>query len=166
MLFPEYEEWLQVRYRKVTLEPSFIEVGPDYNPTREPDLPPWSMDWSIVFPDGLYIRVKERYTPLRKPRSSEGIRDQFSYHYGVASGLRDSDGHPTKDTSLETIFRIDRDGRAGHHMHYKSEDHISQDRIDGLILSDMDPFKFVAAVLKQRAAGRPFDEVLAFAVRS
>ncbi len=166
MRYLEYESWLQVEHSKIVLEPHCSEVGPLVAPTTKPDCPPWNMDWCVMFPDGKYCVVRERWFGRRgTPFGAGGHRKMFAFHYGVAPSGRDQDGIPVKDSAYETIIRVDMDWR-GPHMHFGGADHILQHRVSGFLISDADAFLFVKAVLQHRSVGTDFPTLLGFTVTS
>src|ERR1035437_9810839 len=59
MQFPEYEKWLTERVADTVLEQGCIQMGPFATPTVMPNKPPWQMEWTVFFRDGLFFRVKE-----------------------------------------------------------------------------------------------------------
>jgi hypothetical protein len=126
------------------------------------------MDWAILFPDGKYAHLKERWYPatISAPRSSNwGYRKHFSFHYGMANPSKDSRGIPLPDRiNFRPIIRIDHD-RWGPHLHFDGEDHIQQIRVQGMTIDDADPFDFMRAVLEHRATNANFDAVMKFQVK-
>jgi hypothetical protein len=89
----------------------------------------------------------------------------FAFHYGESNPTCDATGFPMKDEALYvTTFRIDTDAY-GPHIHFHGENHLFQNRVEGLVISDAEPFIFVQAVLRHRSTGEDFDTIMGFTVR-
>jgi len=164
MRYLEYEQWLQIEHSKLILEPLCIEIGPLVAPTTSPAYqPPWNMDWAVIFQDGMFFVVRERWYPRKSIFGGGGYRKMFSFHYGAAAPGRDRDGIPARDKAYQTIIRVDIDW-TGPHIHYLGEDHIPQPRVRDFSISDADPFRFATAVLQNRASGTDFAALMGFTV--
>lgn len=127
------------------------------------------MDWALLFPEGRYVYVSERWYPLKEwppRRLRRGRRKHFSYHFGPANPKLQANGIPERDKKNNpAIIRIDCD-RWGPHMHFHGEaDHIQQPRVGGMVIEDCDPFVFVRAVLEHRNTSASFDSILNFKVK-
>ncbi|MFP5276768.1 MAG: hypothetical protein ACLGPM_06615 [Acidobacteriota bacterium] len=126
------------------------------------------MDWAIVFPDGFYAYVKERWwaSGVRiGGKQQPGHREHFSFHYGPTNPRRQPNRIPEKDkVKYPAIIRIDCDPQ-GPHLHFRDEDdHIEQHRVRGLTIEDSDPFDFMRAVIKHRSTNEGLDSILKFTV--
>lgn len=168
MLLSDYAARLHREYAAFHLDPTWQEIGPLYKPTIRPNSPPWNMDWAIIFPDGYYAYVYERWYTSGiwipgKPRP--GRREHFSFHYGRANHVLKPNGIPEKDkVNCPAIIRIDCD-MWGPHLHFHNEsDHINQQRVQGMVIQDSDPFEFMRAVIEHRNTGRDFDSIMHFTV--
>jgi len=163
MEYAEYEAWFRQKYDQVSLEPGCVEIGPFLDPTPR-DKPPWKLDWCVRFPDGKYLQIKERWFPRPIRLGGRGYRKHFSFHYGEANCIYDSEGVPLKGgDAYPTIIRID-DDAYGPHLHFNGEDHIIPNRVKGLAIPDAELFDFFSAVAECRASGRAFDKTMKFKV--
>jgi hypothetical protein len=160
--FSDYEAWLRSESKKIVTGPGVAVVG-GVNPLGEPDSAPWHLDVAIIFQDSRYIRVFEYYRPLPKASGGGGCLDAFSYHYGPCTATRDADGFPKYLSRFD--LRIDRDKKDKNHAHYMKENHIPEARLPGLDFDQIDPFKFIQAVLEHREyPAKPLHETLGFKV--
>jgi hypothetical protein len=164
MHFPEYAKWLAEQVANTTFEKGCVQIGPFATPTVTPDKPPWQMEWTIFFKDGLFLHVVENWYRRGSTLGGGGYRKHFSFHYGPANPARDTDGIPLRSELYPAIIRIDQDDQIGPHLHYEGEDHIPQDRVKNLRISDMEPFQFIRAVNEYRRSGDKFDKILRFTV--
>jgi hypothetical protein len=160
----EYEAWFGGECNKLTLEPGFTIVGPFTDACGDPDSPPWSSDFAIIYPDGMYIRVGEYYRQLPKADGGGGCRRLFSFHYGPCTDTRDDEGFPVFSKKFE--LRIDIDRLHKRHIHYMMEDHIPEARLPGLDFDSINPFEFIRAVEEHRKSKStvPLHEILGFEV--
>jgi len=142
------------------------EAGPFIDSTAVLNKPPWKMEWAIIFDaDGTYLRVTETWWRRKPPYLlNTGIREHFSFQYGVAGPLRDLHGIPVRDYSFQTFIRVDCDTH-GPHLHYRGEDHIQQNRVDGFRIASADPFNFVRAILRHKQTGESLATILNFTIR-
>ncbi len=124
--------------------------------------PPWTMQFGIIYPDDMYIRIYEHYRSLSKGEGGGGRLQYLSYHYGPSSSDRDEDGFPVKVD--EFVLRIDIDERSKRHAHYGGEDHIPDQRLIGLDFDSITPFDFIKAVMAHRKTTKPLHEILGFEV--
>jgi hypothetical protein len=164
MRFPEYAAWLAEQVDSTVLEQGCVQIGPFATETVTPNKPPWQMEWTILFEDGLYLRVVENWYRRGSNLGGGGYRNAFSFHYGPANPSKDSEGIPLHSEAHPAIIRIDQDDRIGPHIHYGGEDHIPQARVRNLRISDVDPFQFIRAVVEHRQSGERFDKILGFMV--
>lgn len=160
--FAEYKAWFQRECNDITLGSGFTVVGPILSPLPDEDLPPWGLEFAILYSDGMYIRTGEYYRQLPKSSGGGGSLRYFSYHYGPSSGAFDRDGFPVFTKEFE--LRIDVDERSKRHAHYQGEDHIPEARLPGLDFGNIDPFKFIRAVEEHRRTSKPLHEVIGFKV--
>jgi hypothetical protein len=129
-----------------------------------PEMPPWIMDWAILYPDGNHIRVKEMYKPSAHPLYNHGERRHFSFQYGATTS-RDSKGMPRTASDRDTVIRIDQD-QFSPHMHYAGQAHIKQERLTGsFIIEKAEVFEFIEAVETCRQSGCSMEEILFFALK-
>jgi len=168
MHYLDYVSWLLAEHGRLVLETGTVEVGPLHNPTFAPSSPPWNMDWLVKFHDSHHVQIKERWFPETRvvPRGANvGYRKHFSFHYGTTNPAVDVRGFPLRDPrNFPPIFRIDCD-RHGPHIHFHGNSHITQNRVQGLTIKNVDPFDFMKAVNEHRAnAGKDFDAIMGFKV--
>jgi hypothetical protein len=168
MYYSDYAAWLRDNHVLLAVEPGCNEIGPRYNPTQFPNSPPWNMDWVIYFPDKKHVYLYERWFPigpLVAGRTKKGYRKHFSFHYGTTGPINPKTGFPLRDKDNHpAIIRIDSDAY-GPHIHFHGElPHIPQSQVDGMLISDADPFEFVKHVLKHRKTGEDFDLLMNFTV--
>lgn len=164
MHFPEYEKWLTDQVAGIALEQGCVGIGPYATPTVTPNKPPWQMEWTVIFPDGLYFRVKENWFRRGSHLGGGGYRKQFSFHYGPANPATDAEGLPMPSAAYPATIRIDQDDRIGPHIHFEGEDHIPQRRVRNLRISDADAFDFIRAVIEHRITHDKFDKIMQFMV--
>jgi hypothetical protein len=168
MYYSEYVTRLNAEHASFAFETGVTELGPLHNPTGLPATPPWNMDWLIRFPDGKQAYLYERWFPVRTPSRgslARGKRGAFSFHYGTTSPLTRPNGFPARDKANHpAIIRIDLD-KNGPHLHFHGElPHMMQDKVQGLVLENVDPFDFVRVVLEHRARKIDFDAIMKFTV--
>lgn len=168
MQYADYVAWLRAEYSSIALEPGCTEIGPLHNPTILPNSPPWNMDWAVYFPDGKHAYLYERWFPVGPRlagRVRRGSREHFSFHYGTTGPSRRLHGFPARDkVNHPAIIRIDCD-KYGPHIHFGSEaDHIAQNRIHGMKITDVNPFEFMRSVLNHRKTGDDFSALMKFTV--
>jgi hypothetical protein len=166
MRLAEYEHWFQTEYSAITLGPHCTEAGPFIDWKVAPNKPPWKMEWAIIFDDGTFLRVTENWWRRKPPfqANNMGVREHFSFQYGIAGSLRDQHGIPVRDNSCETFIRIDCD-IYGPHLHYGGDDHIHQSRVDGFHIASAEPFDFVRAILRHKETGEKLATIFNFTVR-
>jgi len=160
--FSEYQAWFQGECDGITLESGFTHVGPILSPLPDGDLPPWGLEFAILYSDGMYIRIGEHYRQLPKSEGGGGALQYLSYHYGPYTNSFDRDGFPIFLNEFE--LRIDIDHPRQRHAHYQNEDHICEARLPGLNFENIDPFKFIRAVEECRRTLKPLHEILGFRV--
>ena len=165
MQYDEYEALLNRSCSQLKLEPHCIEIGPFCTPTTTtPNTAPWQMEWCVLFPDRMYLVVRENWWDVKGERRRIGYRKDFAFHYGPANPKRNHDGIPVRDNKkFPAVLRIDSDHK-GPHLHFNGEDHILQARVLNLSISQVDVFDFVRAVLKHRRSGKGFDRILGFEI--
>ncbi|MGP8174069.1 MAG: hypothetical protein ACLP7O_05925 [Terracidiphilus sp.] len=164
MRFPEYAKWLAEQVANTALEESCVQIGPLATPTVTPDKPPWQMEWTVFFKDGLFFRIVENWYRRASSLGGVGYRKHFSFHYGPANPERDAEGIPLRSESYPAIIRIDQDDQTGPHLHYGGEDHIPQHRVKNLRISDAEPFEFIKAVMEHRRSHESLDKIMRFKV--
>jgi len=160
MIFSEYELWFQNLYNQFSLERGAQEIGPLLRQTVAPAQHFWNLDWGILFPDAMHLRLKETYCPRALAHGGGGARTQFSFHYGTTPASFGPDGFPVPKLSTATI-RLDHD-KHGPHAHFSGQNHIKQNRIQGLQLDSIEMFVFLNGVVEHRKTHRPIEEVLGF----
>jgi hypothetical protein len=140
------------------------EFGPAVQPTKTPGRPPWILRWSILFGDSMYIRTSELFDPVgARANPLSGKRVQFSFHYGPTPKRTDSRGWPKMDPkSGGTVLRVDLAPPYNDHIHFAGEDHVPQSRVKGLVIVDLDVFRFIEAVFAHRKTSRTIDTCLGF----
>jgi len=161
-LFDDYEAWFESEEELLSLEPGFDVKGPNLLCLGKPGTAPWQLDWAIIFNDGKYLRVTVNYCQLKKNFKGQGKRQYFSFHYGDCSSDRDEDGFP--EFLPQADLRIDIDEVSQKHIHYDSEDHVSEVRVKGLDFDAISPFGFIRAVLEHRKTRKALHEILGFTV--
>ncbi len=165
MQFDEYDKWFWEQAGGVALSKGCVQIGPYVTPTVAPNKPPWKLEWTVLFEDGFYLRIKEYWYRRSASLGGRGTRCSFSFHYGATNDAKDHDGVPIYSEDCPAIIRIDQDGDwRGPHLHYNGEDHIPQRRVTNLRISDVEPFAFIRAVLEHRNTGRSFPEIMRFTV--
>jgi len=130
------------------LESGFSVVGPFLDPVPNAESPPWALDFAILYPDKMYIRIYEYYRPLPRSAGGGGCLQYFAYHYGPYRNGFDRNGFPFQIDEVE--LRIDVDEWHKRHAHYGSENHIPEARLSGLDFNAIDPFQFIQAVDEYR----------------
>jgi hypothetical protein len=158
----EYEAWFQGECNNLALESGFSVVGPFLDASGDPASPPWQLDFAIIYPDGMYIRIVENYRELPKRDGGGGCLQYFSYHYGPCTKERDKYGFPEPLKDFE--LRIDLDPWSLRHIHYAGENHIPEVRLPGLDFNKINPFEFIRAVEEHRKGLKPMHEILGFKV--
>jgi hypothetical protein len=154
MLFRDYKANFDQRRVSLRLPPG----------KSRPAMPPWIMDWAVLYPDGMHFRVKETYRPALPPLSAHGERLHFCYQYGATTGT-DRKGMPHTLSDADTVIRLDQD-QFGPHMHYKNKNHVKQEALTGkLILADAEVFAFIEAVETHRMSGSSFEDILFFELK-
>ena len=165
MRFAEYETWLSGQVDSLVLESGSIQIGPYTTPTVAPNKPPWDMEWTVLFRDGMYFRVVEHWYRRSSALGGHGYRKTFSFHYGPTNPRKDDEGIPFPSDRFPAMIRIDLDvDWRGPHIHFNGEDHILQGRVKNLRISDVEPFEFIRAVMQHRASGETFDKIMQFTV--
>ena len=167
MNYAEYVTWLNAQHSLIMLESGCHEIGPIYGCTGRPDSPPWKMDWAVIFPDNYFAYLYERWIQIPGRLAGlgkMGFRQHFSLHYGEANPTRDRLGIPKRDNvRYPATIRIDHD-KYNPHLHFRGEDHIQQNRVVGMTITNSDPFTFMQAVLEHRKTQASFDAILKFEV--
>lgn len=157
----EYKAWFERGCDGITLEPGFTLIGPDL--IEMGDSPPWSLDFAIMYTDGMYVRIGETYRALPRREGGGGRLQHCSYHYGRHSGGFKANGYPAFGNECE--IRIDIDPIHQRHIHYRGEDHIPEARVSGLDFDSIDPFKFILAIeVYRKTTLKPLHEILGFTV--
>jgi hypothetical protein len=108
--------------------------------------------------------IAEHWYKRKSGLGGAGYRNGFSFHYGPANPQVDDEGVPLRSNSYPAIIRIDQDDRIGPHLHFHGENHIPQERVQSLRISDVDMFDFIQAVLTHRKNGESFDKIMKFKV--
>lgn len=167
MFWRDYVDWFTGHYDVLKvdlLEQGSMECGPilEAKDRKYPASAPFGMDWAIIYSDGKYLRVKEAYNRMGRPNIGAGVREHFSYHYGVAHPERNADGFPLTQApnTPAAELRIDMDRRRDPHIHLNSEEHIPQERVQGYSIKDADMIEFLKAVAKHRQTKEPLPKLL------
>lgn len=161
MLFNDYKANFEARRAALKFPDGTTHEGVGCETKVQPNMPPWIVDWAILYPDGFHIRVKELYKPKPHPLYNQGRRTQFSFQYGLTTA-RDSKGMPRTASDRDTIIRLDHD-QFGPHMHYAGRNHIQQEELDGkFIIDDIELFEFIDAVDTHRQSHCPMEDILFF----
>jgi hypothetical protein len=161
MLFGEYQANFDKRKALLNFPPGTHQLGGTCEAKFRPAMPPWLIDWAILYADGNHIRVKEYYVSQGPPNFDHGIRKHFCYQYGLTSGT-DSKGMPRTTSDRDTVIRLDRD-QWGPHMHYGRRAHVQQDTLSGsFVINDSELFDFIEAVETHRQSGCRFEDILLF----
>jgi hypothetical protein len=164
MLFEDYKADFDSRIAALRFPSGTRQEGVGCETRVNPNFPPWIVDWAILYPDGLHIRVKETYKPKPHPLYNQGQRLHFCFQYGSTTA-RDAKGMPRTASGRDTVIRLDRD-QFGPHMHYAGRDHIQQEDLTGkFIIDDIELFEFIDAVETHRQSGCPMEEILFFALK-
>jgi hypothetical protein len=165
MKFTEYDHWFLEQAEGFIWDASCEHIGPYVTPTVTPDRPPWKAEWTVLFGDGFYFRVVENWYRRSANLGGRGVRKAFSFHYGPTNPVRDDEGTPLYSDDYQAIIRIDldTDGRSAH-LHYDGDDHIPQMRVQNLRISEVDPFRFIRAVVEHRSNHQSFDKIMGFTV--
>jgi hypothetical protein len=163
--YAEYKAWFTGEYETFTLPMNVVECGPFIGPTFAPDLPPWKLNWWLIFQeDNHVISCSEYFEGVRK-RPAAGQKSQFSYHYGLHSNKTDSRGCPKHSTRVDTLLRIDLAPHYADHIHFEGVDHIPQTSLTGnLIILDTTMFGFINRVLQHRLTRKPLNQCFEFEV--
>jgi hypothetical protein len=165
MRFEEYDKWFWEQTNGIALGEGSIQIGPYVTPTVTPNKPPWKLEWTVLFEDGFYLRLKEYWYRRSASFGGSGTRQSFSFHYGPTNPSKDVEGVPIYSEGYPATIRIDQDvDWRGPHLHYKGEDHVSQTRVQNLRISDVEPFEFIRAVLEHRKTGQSFETIMRFVV--
>jgi hypothetical protein len=164
MLFKDYKANFEARKAALKFPPGTLHEGVGCETKVKPAMPPWVMDWAILYPDGTHIRVKETYKPKPHPLYNQGERLHFSFQYG-ATTARDAKGMPFTASNRDTIIRLDHDQFSAH-MHYKGQDHITQDGLTGtFVIGNIEVFEFIEAVETCKQSGCSMEDILFFALK-
>ena len=162
--YEAYDKWFTSEYDQTRLEEGAQEIGPFLSFTIKPNLPPWKLEWFIVFGDRKYLRLYEYFDSAPKEVGG-GIRAVFSFHYGdLPPQIRN--GKPAWRDHDQVDLRIDLDQSHGLHLHFRGEDHIAQDRVKGFEFEAYDLFKYISVIKEHRQTQRPLDEILGFVVEA
>jgi hypothetical protein len=166
MLFGDYKANFEARKSLLRFPDGTRQLGDQCEAKSRPEMPPWLVDWAIIYPDGNHVRVKEYYVPQLHPNYDRGIRKHFSYQYG-ATTQTDAKGKPFTASDQDTVIRLDRDQWAKPHMHYAGKSHIYQESLTGsFIINDVEMFQFIEAVETHRQSSHcPFEDILFFALK-
>jgi hypothetical protein len=164
MRFTDYKAKFEARRAALKLPVGTTFEGVGCETRVKPDLPPWIMDWAILYLDGTHIRVKETYKPKPHPLYEEGERLHFCFQYGATTS-RDAKGMPRTASDRDTIIRIDRD-KFGPHIHYAGRSHIKQEDLNGsFVIDSIDPFEFIEAIETHRQSKCSMEDILFFSLK-
>ncbi len=164
MLFRDYKASFDARRAKLKFEPGTRQLGIGCETKVKPAMPPWVMDWAVIYPDGLHIRVKETYKPKLHPHYDQGERMHFCFQYGATTAW-DAKGMPRTASDRDTVIRLDRD-QFGPHMHFAGKAHIKQESLDGtFVIDNVEVFEFIEAVETCRLSGCSMEEILFFSLK-
>ena len=164
MLFKDYKANFEARRAALRFPPGTVHEGIGCDTRVNPSMPPWVMDWAILYPDDHHIRVKETYKPKPHPLYNQGQRYHFSFQYGKTTA-RDHKNMPRTASDRDTIIRLDHD-QFGPHMHYAGRDHIQQESLLGkLVIDEIEVFDFIDAVETCRQSGCSMEDILFFSLK-
>lgn len=164
MFFRDYKAHFNTRRLALRFEPGTVQKGTGCETKFKPSMPPWMMNWAILFPDGLHVRVKEYFLPMAHPNYAQGLRKQFSYQYGPTTST-DLEGMPWTQRDKDTVIRLDLD-QWGPHMHYGGKSHLKQESLNGSFkITDAEVFAFVEAVQTCRQSGCQMEDILLFSLK-
>ena len=126
----------------------------------------WDFSWWLTFKDNYYIVCHEIWS---QRAGKEPNRDYFSFHYGPIVHV-DANGKIDRDPSNALVLRICKSTKSCEppHLHYKKPHpapHYEQNRVEGLVLEDVDMFRFVEAVFRARKEGIELDAAMGFRLR-
>jgi len=155
--FPQFEKYLsQVLPRLVLPNDAVVRTPPK---PRNVDDFEWDFKWIVTFGDRKYMRVWESY--VEHPDGGQAYRERFVYHYGAIVAELPG-GIPYGEFDDPVDLRIDNDGGRAH-MHYQAPNpHHYAASVGNLDMEKIRMHRFVEAVLRHRAKGRPFKELLKF----
>jgi hypothetical protein len=164
MLFSDYKANFDTRKASLKFAIGTQQFGGTCEAKARPAMPPWMVDWAIVYADGNHIKVKEYYVSQGPPNFDNGTRKHFCYQYGLTTGT-DSRGMPWTTSDRDTVIRLDRD-QWGPHMHYAGRAHLQQASLTGtLVINDVELFDFIEAVETHRQSGCRFEDILLFELK-
>jgi len=165
MLFQEYKANFETKKALLKFPPGTMHEGVGCETKVQPSMPPWIMDWAILYPDGYHIRVKETYKPKPHPLYNQGQRHHFSFQYGKTTSRDAKKNMPRTASDQDTIIRLDRD-QFGPHMHYAGRSHIEQESVTGkFIIDNAEVFEFIEAVETCRQSGCSMEDILFFSLK-
>ena len=163
MFFRDYKANFDARRLALRFEVGTIQKGVGCETRVKPDLPPWIMDWAILYLDGKHIRVKETFKPMMHPNYNQGQRLHFCYQYGATT---DAKGMPRTASDKDTIIRLDLDQWDRPHMHFAGQSHIYQEDLTGSFrIADVEVFAFVEAIETSRQSGCSMQDILFFELK-
>jgi hypothetical protein len=163
--FLDYKKAFDLSRASLKFPPGTIQRGIGCESTRRPRLPPWQVDWAILFDDGNHIRVRETWESMSHPNFDIGKRRHFGYQYGPASGT-DEKAMPRTDENSDTILRVDNHPPYGPHVHYNGQNHVTQNNLEGFFqIADAEIFAFIDAVMTSRGSRCDLADYLDFKIK-
>ena len=156
-----YKRWFEGEHDALDLPADCAEPLP---PLAYSNQYTWTVEWYLVFANDpkVYIRIFEHFA--RRSHLQLSQRTQFAYNYAPIT-RSDSRGIPAYRPDDPIFVRIDNIARPPHlHPEEDPTQHIPQERIEGLVLADLDLFDFVKASLKHRQNGKPMTRQLRYRV--
>ena len=164
MLFAEYKANFDRKRLALSFAAGVEQKIVGCQTQARPAMPPWVMDWAVLYADGMHFRVKETYKPQPHPNYAHGQRLHFCYQYGATTGT-DRKGMPYTVLDSDTIIRLDHD-KFGLHMHYRGRNHINQHEMTGQFkFTECEVFSFVEAVETHRQSGASFEDIFFFVLQ-
>jgi hypothetical protein len=121
----------------------------------------WDLRWLLTFTDKNYARCREFWSCRTDPPQ----RHIFTFHYGPIIS-EDANGNIDWHHTDPVSIRFDKKSGGSPHLHYRNpEPHYDQNRVEGLVLDDIDMFQFVDAVFGVRLGKTDFHDVLGFTLK-
>ena len=164
MLYSEYETHFKQGRARFSFPSAAQHWGRGCETEARPEMPPWMMDWAVVYPDNMFFRSKSYIAPSLPPGNPMAEESCLVITMVQKPGQIPS-GMPRTMNNDDTIIRVDLEPR-GLHLHYGKRNHLRQSDITGNFrLDDAEAFSFIRAVELFRRDGQAFHETLGFAFR-
>jgi hypothetical protein len=166
MLFSAYKDNFDTRRAALRFSSTVKQLGGNCIAKSRPAMPPWIVDWAVLYSNGFHLRVKEYFVSKSHPHFDEGERKHFSYQYGVTSDV-DEKGMPRTLAKKDNVIRLELDRTDKPHMHLGDTDHIYQEDLTGtFVINNIELFEFVEAVETHRQSALcPFEEIFLFGLK-